>query len=518
MTFSNPFELSDLNGTNGFVINGIDAVDLSGFSVSSAGDVNGDGIDDLVISAYNADPNGNINAGESYVVFGSNSGFDASVELSALNGTNGFVINGIDANDFSGGSVSGAGDVNGDGIDDLIISASQGDPNGNIDAGESHVVFGSNSGFAASVELSALNGNNGFVINGIDPNDLSGGSVSGAGDVNGDGIDDLIIGAAFADSNGIIGAGESYVVFGSSSGFAASLELSALNGTNGFVINGINGSDFSGVSVSSAGDVNGDGIDDLIIGASNADPNDNVDAGESYVVFGSTSGFAASLELSALNGSNGFVLNGIDANDASGVSVSSAGDVNGDGIDDLIIGAFFADLNGNSNVGESYVVFGSRSNTEPAPTLEGFDLNINRFQNSDVPGTFLFAGENESASIRANLPQFEDEGFAFRVADESGEELVEIFRFQSVNNPGTFLFVGQEERQSINANFSTEFVEEGTAFFVLPATSAEGTTLFRFQNTDQPGTFLFADANERTSILANFPQFVEEGAAFNVSG
>ena len=117
--------------------------------------------------------------------------------------------------------------------------------------------------------------------------------------------------------------------------------------------------DRSGTSVSAAGDVNGDGIDDFIIGADGADPNGNIGAGESYVVFGSNAGFGASLELSALDGTNGFVINGIDRDDDSGVSVSAAGDVNGDGIDDIIIGAIRADPNGNNFAGESYVVFGS---------------------------------------------------------------------------------------------------------------------------------------------------------------
>ena len=360
--FEASLDLSALDGRNGFVLNGIDSIDLLGFSgssVSSAGDVNGDGLDDLIIGAYRGDPNDTLDAGESYVVFGNSNGFEASFDLSALDGSNGFVLNGIDSGDRSGISVSDAGDVNGDGIDDLIIGAYFSDPNSNLDAGESYVVLGNSSGFEASFDLSALDGSNGFVLNGIDLEDFSGFSVSGAGDVNGDGLDDLIIGAfGAADMSGIDRAGESYVVFGNSNDFEASLDLSTLDGSNGFVLNGIDGFDFSGFSVSGAGDVNGDGLGDLIIGAYNAGPTPST-GGESYVVFGNSNGFEASLDLSALDGRNGVVLSGIDGGDRSGFSVSGAGDVNDDGLDDLIIGAPNANLNGNRNPGESYVVFGN---------------------------------------------------------------------------------------------------------------------------------------------------------------
>ncbi|MEM9271740.1 MAG: cadherin-like domain-containing protein [Cyanobacteria bacterium P01_F01_bin.143] len=145
-------------------------------------------------------------------------------------------------------------------------------------------MFGS-SNPSASIELSSLDGNNGFVINGIDSGDRLGRSVSNAGDVNGDGFADIIVGAYRADAGSKSDAGNSYVVFGTSNP-SISVELSSLGGKNGFVINGIDRDDFSGWSVSNAGDFNGDGTDDLIIGARGADPNENSSAGESYVVFG----------------------------------------------------------------------------------------------------------------------------------------------------------------------------------------------------------------------------------------
>ena len=353
--FDSSMNLSSLDGSIGFRLDGVGSNDQSGISVAAAGDVNGDGLDDLIIGAYLADPTGFF-SGSSYVVFGRSTRFDSSIKLSSLNGSTGFRLDGVASSDYTGFSVAAAGDVNGDGRDDLIIGANGAGHIGNgTRSGSSYVVFGRSTGFAASINLSSLNGSTGFRLDGVAAGDRSGYSVAAAGDVNGDGRGDLIIGAHHADPSGN-DSGSSYVVFGRSTGFAASINLSSLNGSTGFRLDGEAVGDFSGRSVAAAGDVNDDGLDDLIIGAGRADPNGG-DSGSSYVVYGRSTGFAASINLSSLDGSTGFRLDGVTAGDDTGRSVAEAGDVNGDGVGDLIIGAYGADPNGGYS-GRSYVVFG----------------------------------------------------------------------------------------------------------------------------------------------------------------
>ena len=141
-------------GSGGFVINGVSTDDRSGFSVSRAGDVNGDGLDDLIVGAFFDDPNGT-DSGASFVVFGKAGG--TAVELSDVElGIGGFVINGVSEEDRSGLSVSAAGDVNGDGFDDLIIGALRDDPNG-VNSGASFVIFGGDFSGAATQVGTVLN-------------------------------------------------------------------------------------------------------------------------------------------------------------------------------------------------------------------------------------------------------------------------------------------------------------------------------------------------------------------------
>jgi hypothetical protein len=143
-------------------------------------------------------------------------------------------------------------------------------------------------GSAGIFDLSDLDGSNGFVIIGVDAGDYSGSCVGGAVDFNGDGYDDVIIGAPDADGYDW-GSGETYVLYGKTMGTSGSFELSSLNGFNGFKINGYNTNDELGSSVSAAGDVNGDGVADIIIGAHYASPNSIASAGAAYVMYGNVS-------------------------------------------------------------------------------------------------------------------------------------------------------------------------------------------------------------------------------------
>ena len=320
---------------------GEDAGDFSGYSVASAGDINGDGRDDFLIGAY-LDEDGGTGAGQTYLILGrAAADWGMDFDLSSADAS----FWGEDADDMSGRSVASAGDVNGDGYDDFLIGA-EGDDDGGSCAGQTYLILG-RAAADWGMDFDLSNADASFW--GEDVGDFSGYSVASAGDVNGDGRDDFLIGA-FQDEEGGFVAGQTYLILGrAAADWGMDFDLS--NADASFW--GEDAGDASGYSVASAGDVNGDGRDDFLIGAY-GDEDGGSGAGQTYLILGrAAADWGMDFDLSNADAS----FWGEDADDMSGRSVASAGDVNGDGRDDFLIGAY-GDEDGGTGAGQTYLILG----------------------------------------------------------------------------------------------------------------------------------------------------------------
>ena len=319
---------------------GEDAYQYSGFSVAGAGDVNGDGYDDILIGAFWND-DGGTDAGQTYLIFGNAIGWSTDTAISNADAS--FI--GEDDGDHSGYSVAGAGDVNGDGYDDILIGASGYDVGGGA-LGQIYLILGKASGWAMDTDLSEADAS--FI--GEDAFDGVGQSIAGAGDVNGDGYHDILIGAPNDEEGDGDKTGQTYLIFGKATGWAMDSYL--LNSDASFL--GEDKEDYSGYSVAGAGDVNGDGYDDILIGAYKDDDRAEL-AGQTYLILGKAHGWAMDTDLASADAS----FLGEYLNDYSGCSVAGAGDVNGDGYDDILIGAYFKYKWGVGNkAGKTYLIHG----------------------------------------------------------------------------------------------------------------------------------------------------------------
>jgi len=334
------------NGVGGLMIEAEDKLNFAGRAVASAGDVNGDGFADLLLGAYGVNAQG-IFSGRSYIIYG---GGEDNVALAKF-GSYGVTIDGEAELDFSGHALAGGGDVNGDGLDDVIIGAYGADPSGDA-SGRAYVVFGTVSD--APILLSEVAaGVGGFALDGELEGDHAGAAVAILGDVNGDGFADVGVGAPLADPNGD-GSGRAYVVFGEAAPKSRSLsEISG--GEGGFIVDGQTFRNYAGSSLDGAGDVDGDGLDDVIIGAYGVSQ-EGMESGSAYVIYGKTDTGSVDL-FDVTTGDGGIAFGGEAAGDQAGISVAGAGDVNGDGFADVLIGAFGSDAKG-KDAGRSYVFFG----------------------------------------------------------------------------------------------------------------------------------------------------------------
>ena len=273
--------------------------DLFGTSVSDAGDVNGDGFGDLIAGSQGY----NNYTGRAYIFFGG-AAPDFIPDL---------VLNGEGISNVFGISTSSAGDVNGDGYDDVIVGAY----GYNSSFGRAYIYYGG----------ASMNNAADVILNGEAASTYFGVTVSGTGDVNGDGFEDVIVGATGYSSS----TGKAYLFYGGPS----------MNSTVDAEFYGENPNDNFGASASGAGDVNGDGYEDILVGASGYSSG----TGRVYIFLGGS--FISQFPY--------LTINGAAVNNYLGISVSGAGDVNRDGFDDFIAGAYGY----NNYSGQAYIFFGS---------------------------------------------------------------------------------------------------------------------------------------------------------------
>ncbi len=307
-----------------------------------------------------------------------------------LVGTNGFRLTGVSEKGQLGSAVSAAGDVDGDGQPDFIASAPQLDIGSSFRAGRAYIVWGTN----AIPPEQSIGSAGATTLNGSATDDKAGSAVTGGGDFNGDGFDDVAVGIPFADPATGTNAGQVALVFGGSNRLV-SLDLNNLNGTNGCMFTGPTANQQAGTTLAFAGDLNGDGLDDLLIGAPEAQ------TGRVYLIFGRATPPATN-SLSPLNGTNGVLLLGESSSDKTGFGLTALRDFNGDGRNDAALGAPTA---GGLFSGRVYVLYG-RTNWTASLSLGALDgTNGFRFEGNGFFSSFgeAVAGADVNGDAKTDL-------------------------------------------------------------------------------------------------------------------
>jgi len=347
--------------------------EYSGYKVANAGDLDGDGKDDLIIGAPHNNKSGE-NAGAVYVVLGKNI-FSSNINLANAD----WILTGEKAGDYLGAAVAGAGDVNGDGKDDILIGAYGNDDNG-VDSGKTYLIYGET--LTSLPETCSITSAD-CSFTGENAGDYCGYAVAGAGDVNSDGKADILIGAYRND------AGKTYLVMGDKIAYRSSISLSFI-ASYGYVLTGENIGDQSGFSVASAGDVNKDGRSDILIGAVGCTTGGHV-VGKAYLVLSTSLKTEYSMNLSAADYS--FV--GESDNSYTGFSLA-AGDIDADGTQDIVVGAPYDSSNG-YYAGKVYIVYGKDIATfSESNSLSNAGCNLTGENAYDNVGYSLSMGDVDS--------------------------------------------------------------------------------------------------------------------------
>jgi len=388
---------SDFDGNKGFQIVGATANGYAGGTVQKLGDVNGDHIDDFAISARGE--------GAVYVVFGTKSGFPASLDLSNLDGQGVKIFDQKSAGGVTEGfgtSIASA-DLNGDGVQDIVIGAENGINQSGNQTGAVYVVFG-RTGLGSEINVTTLSGpSTGFEIVGETTNGAFGHSVSSAGDFNGDGTQDLIIGEP--NSN------KSFVLFGrANTAFDPVVQASDIGGANGILIQG-DLNTYAGGSVT-AGDVDGDGFSDVIIGGKRAYAG-GTNGGKVWVIHGSPT--PPSVNLLNL-GSGDFQILASEGFGYFGTNVAAA-DVNGDGFTDIVASQHLYDVGANRDVGSVLVIFGGQTPIASSISLSQLDgdngfrlVGLNAYDNTGSSLGLVDVDGDGFPDILTGAPGFDVDG------------------------------------------------------------------------------------------------------------